>query len=215
MNADTRIYGEVINTNILKHIRDNSTILDVGCGSGNISEKLILRGCKVYGIEISEDAVQKARGKMTDVIVGDIEGIEHLPWREKFFDIIILADVLEHLKNPLKVLLKLKSYLKDDGIFLISMPNIAFWRIRLALLVGKFNYSQNGGIMDETHLRFFTFDTARQLINRAGLKIKEIDIPLPISYNSFFSSIKFQLKKLLPTLFSHGMIFIVEERKFE
>jgi len=205
---DGKIYGEVINRNILKYIKYNSIILDVGCGSGAIAQMLIQKGCKVYGIDISEDAVRKAMERMTEVVIGDVESMERLPWEDEFFDIIILADVLEHLKDPLKVLVKLKSYLKDDGIFLISLPNIAFWRIRLALLFGRFNYSPDGGIMDESHLRFFTFGSAKKLINRAGLKIRDIDIPLPVSYNSLFSSIKFHIKKLFPTLLSHGMIFI-------
>ncbi len=209
MNTKKKIYGDVINRNILKYIKDNSSILDMGCGSGAISERLVKKGCKVYGIDIAEDAVQEARDRMTEVIVGDIERIEHLPWEKRFFDIIILADVLEHLKDPLNVLVKLKSYLKDEWIFLISLPNIAFWRIRLALLLGRFNYSPDGGIMDETHLRFFTFASAKRLINRAGLKIRNIDIPLPVSYNSFLSSIKFKMKKLFPSLLSHGMIFMV------
>lgn len=144
MNTVNRIYGEVVNKVIEHYIEDNSVILDVGCGTGELAELVKKRGCRIYGVDSSEEAVKKAKNRFIDIIQNDIETINSLPWEERF-DIIILADVLEHLKNPLNVLIKLKEYLKDNGKFLISLPNICFWRTRLDILFGRFEYSSKGG----------------------------------------------------------------------
>ena len=79
---------------------------------------------------------------------------------EKYFDIIVFADILEHLKEPLEVLKRYKKYLKDDGYIIISIPNIANWKIRFKSLLGRFEYNEYG-ILDSGHLRFFNEKSQR------------------------------------------------------
>jgi 2-polyprenyl-3-methyl-5-hydroxy-6-metoxy-1,4-benzoquinol methylase len=86
------------------------------------------------------------------------------------FDIILFADVLENTPDPLSVLLFYRRFLKPGGKIVVSLPNIACWDRRLALLFGHFDY-MDSGIMDRTHLRFFTFRTAQALLREAGLAI--------------------------------------------
>jgi SAM-dependent methyltransferase len=105
-----------------------------------------------------------------------------LPLFKNRFDVIIYADVLEHLKNPKDVLVSLNQNLAPNGIVIISLPNIANFYCRIQLLLGRFNY-QDRGIFDRTHLRFFTRKTFRAFLEEAGLEVLELTatpIPLPL-----------------------------------
>jgi SAM-dependent methyltransferase len=98
------------------------------------------------------------------------------------FDVIVFGDVLEHLKNPLPVLREMTGSLKEEGIVLVSVPNVANIYVRLSLLFGRFDY-QDRGILDRTHLRFFTRKTFRGFLFDAGLEMKSLTatpIPLPL-----------------------------------
>ncbi|MDP3955007.1 MAG: methyltransferase domain-containing protein, partial [bacterium] len=88
------------------------------------------------------------------------------------YDLIILSNILEHLKAPLEIILKIKKNLKKNGHLLIAIPNIAFWQVRRDLLFGKFKY-QKEGILNEEHLRFYTYKTFTNLLSEAKLKIIE------------------------------------------
>ena len=142
-----------VHTQILNSVRSQSKVLDIGCAEGYVSKEIASKGCEVVGIEIDMDAAEKAGKYCKEVIVGDVESIELNNKYINYFDYIILADVLEHLSNPLKILNKFKEYLKDDGYLILSLPNVANWRIRFRLLMGNFDYGKNG-ILDEGHLRF-------------------------------------------------------------
>lgn len=86
---------------------------------------------------------------------------------------ILCSNVLEHLMDPLEVLGRLQKLLQPTGYFVIALPNVAHWSVRLKLLFGKFDYTKEGGILDEDHLKFFTLKTAMELLQKAGLKIVE------------------------------------------
>lgn len=155
-----------------KHLSPTSLVLDVGCNYGQTGEILKKRvGCRVVGIDNSPQAVKEARKILDKVIFADVES-DKFNLGGKLFDLIILSNILEHLKDPLLALRRFKKYLKRDGYLLIALPNIAFWSIRRNLLLGRFEY-QNEGILNQEHLRFFTHKTAKELIKRAGLKIEE------------------------------------------
>ncbi len=130
-------------------------------------------GYEVHGVEISKKAAEEAKKILDDVIVGDIEEIE-LPYPEGYFDVIICADVLEHLFDPKSVLIKLRYYLNDEGILVTSIPNIANWKMRLELLQGRFEYTQTG-ILDSGHIRFFTYYTARRMLEETGFRITKVE----------------------------------------
>jgi len=158
---------------ILKYIRANSKVLDVGCSSGYLSKEFKKKGCYVVGVEISKVAAEVAKQYCDEVLIGDLEEM-HLSFPLGFFDFIVCADVLEHLKRPDLVLTKLESFLAPTGLIIASLPNVAQVRVRLKLLLGKFEYGDSG-ILDLTHLRFFTLDTAKQLFTESGYEVLKVD----------------------------------------
>ncbi len=144
---------EIFKTNITSK---NLKILDVGCGSGNLGHYFITQqNCEVHGIEINKNAYSKAKVKLHKVIHANIE-TENLEFKEDCFDVIILGDVLEHLVNPQKVLIKLHKHLAPSGTIFITTPNVKHWSVSLNLIF-KDNWDyKEWGILDYTHLRFFT-----------------------------------------------------------
>lgn len=153
----------------------NARILEIGCSNGNTGALALAdKKCGEYiGIDINEVAIKKARSKLTEVLVGNIETM-HLPWNEEYFDVLILSEVLEHLSNPWEVLKKLHKYLKPNAIILASLPNVSHYRIILMLLKGEWNLT-NDGIMDKTHLRWFTPKTFVELFETSGYKVEKIE----------------------------------------
>ena len=163
---------ELINL-IDKDINDNINILEVGCGAGAtlLALKNLYKNANLYGIEISENAGKVARG-IADIIIGNIENVT-LPYEEKYFDYIILGDVLEHLVDPWKTLDKLRKYLKDDGYIIASIPNIMHIGVIRQILTGNFTY-EDAGILDRTHLRFFTAYEIQQMLLKCGFNLDNI-----------------------------------------
>jgi 2-polyprenyl-3-methyl-5-hydroxy-6-metoxy-1,4-benzoquinol methylase len=156
------------NPNIFRLVENNMKVLDIGCAAGFLGKALKEeKKCLVVGMDIDRECIELAKTNLDEVITGDIEEIEKLSFPEKFFDIIIFGDVLEHLRSPERALLKSKRYLSDSGYIIVSVPNIACINIRAKLLLGRFNY-ENVGILDKTHLRFFTLKTTINLLNECG-----------------------------------------------
>lgn len=160
---------------VWEKIKQKSRVLDVGCATGYFAQELNKKKCQVWGIERDYQASQKAKKHCQDVVIGDLEEMEKLPFKQKFFDYILLLDVLEHVKKPNKLLNLIKPYLKKNGLIIISVPNIAFLSIRLSLLFGRFEY-KDSGLLDKNHLRFFTKKGLLNLIKSTKLHIKELDI---------------------------------------
>lgn len=155
-------------------------ILDVGCSRGFIGQKLG-RIHDFYGIDSSGEDAKFARKFYKYMKICDLEG-KKPGYSKEFFDVIIMADVIEHLKNSLEAIVHFKKFLKDDGIIILSIPNFANIYARLKLLFGNFDYEEKG-LFDNTHLRFFTLKTIRKLVSESNLKIIGEDItpiPLPI-----------------------------------
>ena len=162
------------NYKIAKSIKAKEKVLDVGCASGYLARELKSKKVLVYGVETEPKMSLKAKKHCIKVVNCDIEKGEKLPFSKGFFDVIVLGDILEHLRRPDLVLKKLKKYLRPGGRILISIPNVARIEIRLGLLLGRFNY-QESGILKRDHLRFFTLDSIREMIDEAGLLIDKID----------------------------------------
>src|SRR4051812_21147475 len=145
-------------------------VLELGCADGFISKHLAERCCSVTGVEIDAEAAERARQWCANVVVCDL----NLPdWHStvgRDFDTIICGDVLEHLVDPWRALRDLRKLLAANGRVIICLPNVAQYRVRRNLLKGKFSY-QPTGIMDVTHLRFFTIATAREMIEQCGYRI--------------------------------------------
>lgn len=153
----------------------NRRVLEFGCGAGSMSRHLALAGCTVTGVELDSLAAADAREWCDDVIVADLDMqplADVLP--SKTFDVAIFGDVLEHLRDPWRVLDETRAYLASNGYVAISMPNVAHGALRLALLKGEFEY-QELGLLDDTHLRFFTLKTVQELCLRSGFRVDRIE----------------------------------------
>lgn len=149
-------------------------VLDVGCAAGDFAEVLAGRGCRVTGIELDPEAALRAERYCERVIVGDVERLDvEGELAEETFDVVVFGDVLEHLKDPLATLKRLKPCLRPEGYAVASIPNVAHGSVRLALLRGMFRY-RSLGLLDDTHLRFFTRESVEQLFEDAGFLITDM-----------------------------------------
>jgi 2-polyprenyl-3-methyl-5-hydroxy-6-metoxy-1,4-benzoquinol methylase len=146
-------------------------ILEVGCAGGETGKALKEQGfSEVVGIEINEDVAEKGKSYYDKLIVGDVEQIR-LPFKKGHFDCILYGDVLEHLVNPWKVLKEHRVFLKKGGTIICSIPNVRHYRIIKQLVFGgKWEYTTKG-VMDRTHLRFFTSASIRSMLEEAGFEI--------------------------------------------
>ena len=167
-------YFEDINWGLLRlwARRTGAKVLDVGCGYATTSERLQKQGNDVTGIESSDGAVEVARRRLSRVIPADLLDFDRIKREigDERYDAIIFADVLEHLPWPDAILKRYLEFLARGGSIIISLPNVGLWSVRLSVLAGRFEYADTG-VLDRTHLRFFTRRTARALIEGAGLAI--------------------------------------------
>lgn len=170
-------YYNLIRHDALNVLPQNQTferVLDVGCGEGLTSEHLKqARGATyVTGIEVVAEAAEQAKQRLDRVLQVSAESPD-LPLDPESFDLLLCLDVLEHLNDPWATLQRYANFLKRGGIALISLPNVGNWKILLNLLRGKWHYVDHG-IMDSTHLRFFTVNSAVEMVRDAGLEIKTL-----------------------------------------
>jgi len=156
------------------------TVLDAGCSAGALARELAAAGVVVDGIESDAGAAEVARSVCRRVLVGDLETMElDLPLGA--YDRVLLADVIEHLREPAAAMARLRPLLAPAGRLVVSTPNIANWSMRLLHLAGRWDYRERG-IMDATHVRFFTRRTLLSALEAAGYRVVELDVscPLPV-----------------------------------
>jgi 2-polyprenyl-3-methyl-5-hydroxy-6-metoxy-1,4-benzoquinol methylase len=182
-------------------------VLELGCSTGFISQALVTNQCEVTGVEIDEVAARKARKFCKEVIVTDLSADD---WtgclNGQTFDVILMGDVLEHLVNPDKVLRTLRPLLRPSGFLLISLPNIVHWFTRMKILLGHFDY-QEQGTLDCTHLRFFTPRSAQKLIEEAGFKVTGYRSVIGGRFTSRLRPAWQCLANWLPNLFAYQLFF--------
>jgi 2-polyprenyl-3-methyl-5-hydroxy-6-metoxy-1,4-benzoquinol methylase len=153
-------------------------ILDFGTATGYLGMRLREQGHSLAGVEADAEAAAQARAFYDPFYVADLNDFE-FPARGAF-DWILFADVLEHLREPGKVLARALPCLNPSGKILISAPNVAYFAIRLGLLAGRFDYADRG-ILDRTHLRFFTLRSLEAMIERAGCRVLDVQAaPAPV-----------------------------------
>lgn len=150
----------------------HSAVLEIGCHSGSFSRYLTSKGHRVLGIESDMLAADTARAFGIDVITGDVQDPKVTGAIDRTFDAVLLMDVLEHLTTPEVVLMRLSRLVAPGGELIITGPNVAYWRVRLGLLLGQWRY-EDSGILDRTHLRFYTAGTWRELVLGSGYQIAE------------------------------------------
>lgn len=149
----------------------NANILEIGCSAGSTGELALSEGkCGSYcAVELASAAAERARQRLTEVVTGDIETIR-LPWEPCTFDVLILSEVLEHLIDPWAVLRKLHVLLKPGAIVFASSPNVSHFHIVLMLLRGEWKLT-DCGIMDRTHLRWFTPSSFLEMFEQCGYTV--------------------------------------------
>src|SRR6202051_197651 len=168
----------VANTSLAKMLamvgRDKVT-LDVGCAGGYFAKLMADRGCDVTGIDLNSATVEHARRFYSRVLVADIDAVP-LPEivEGARFVVVVFGDVLEHLRNPVRILDETRQILYKSGYVVASIPNIAHGAVRLALLKGNFEYEEVG-LLDDTHVRFFTARSVEELFAEAGYRIDQIE----------------------------------------
>ncbi|WP_301678181.1 class I SAM-dependent methyltransferase [Methanoculleus methanifontis] len=169
-------YFSGVRWDIISLIPDGAhRILEVGCGTGNTLIKLreLNKAQEIIGIELNYNILQDNCNRLDAILVGDVEEIEPA-FEEGYFDYIIFADVLEHLVNSAAILERYSLYLKSTGYIIASIPNVKNYRILLDLvLYDKFEYA-DAGILDRSHLRFFTRREMYRLFNKAGLGVVSV-----------------------------------------
>jgi 2-polyprenyl-3-methyl-5-hydroxy-6-metoxy-1,4-benzoquinol methylase len=155
--------------------------LDCGCGAGDNARAFASRGWEVSGITISPAEEERASRYCKFVYLHDLElGIP--PSIDQTYNLVVFSHVLEHLRNPDHILREIKSRLEPTGYVVVALPNVLHWRNRLQFLLGRFEY-ETGGIMDNTHIKFYTFKSGERLLTANGFevitKLGDGSFPLP------------------------------------
>ena len=168
---------------VLERIPSGARVLEVGAHTGFFSACLRERGCRVTALEVDPRAAAHAAAGADRLVVGDVEDAAVRAKLDGPFDVVLCMHVLEHLVDPWEVLHAMRGHLGRDGRLIALLPNVACWRIRKALfLAGVFEY-EDTGILDRTHLRFFTLDSGRALLETSGYTVTEqlgIDVSVPL-----------------------------------
>jgi len=158
----------------LEAVGSDKRVLDVGCATGYLARALVERGCVVTGVEYDAVAAAVARPSLAELVVADLNDVDLADqFPGQLFDSIVFGDVLEHLTDADRVLRSATKLLAAGGSVVISVPNVTHGSLRLALLQGRWDYRESG-LLDRTHLRFFTRESMLAMARGAGLAITNI-----------------------------------------
>lgn len=200
--------------NWLNRVPADSSVLDIGTAQGLIGRRFFRSRLYLKGLEVKPEYAEMAQPFYNEYLCVDIANAP-----DDFIssqDVIILGDVLEHVPDPEQILTRLISLQKPGTQIIISVPNVANIWMRLQLLIGKFNYTENG-ILDKTHLRFFTKFTFFALLDEVGLHIEKLEFtPIPLTrvnpfflnhwFGRFIHRILANITHLLPNLFAYQFV---------
>lgn len=157
-----------------------NVVMDLGCGAGRVGKGLLEsnKAAEIVGVEIFEPAANEALKCYKTVHVGDIENMD-LAY-DKHFDVVICGDILEHLKDPFKIVERARHWLKDSGRLVCCVPNVRYWRVWSDLVFrGKWEYKSEG-IMDQTHLRFYTRRSFKALLKNASFVVQDEEMRIAL-----------------------------------
>lgn len=159
---------------IVKHIEPGKDVLEINCGLSILAEKILKKGVDLTVTDLSNVALQKAKSRgMEKMFKVDID-TQILPFESSKFDIIVNNSMIEHTFFPENTIREGVRILKDDGKFIVMVPNIGHWRFRLWLLFGRFPYLENTPT-DILHLRFFTLKSIKDMGKKYGLRAKIVE----------------------------------------
>jgi len=180
-------------------------VLELGCGQGvfgrHIKEKY---GSNVTGIELFDSAAKLAAEVLDEVYNESLDAFDFAKLGQ--YDLIVANDVLEHLVDPWSVVRSLKKHLTEDGVFMTSIPNVQYHKVLTGLLKGRWEYTE-AGILDRTHLRFFTRKSAIELFTENGYTIQSVT-PVNVDPVSKTNIVKNILKHLKPDMYILQFVII-------
>jgi len=194
-------------------IRPGSKVLDIGCATGYFAKELAKQNCQTWGADRDKLALAKAEKYCTKVCLANLDEKISLPFPKKYFEYVIILDVIEHLAHPEAVLESVKPHLKKGGQVIVSVPNVAHASIRWMLMRGDFQYTDTG-ILDRTHLHFFTKTSFLEILKKSGYKVKKC-VPtngmckVPFLYkitDRLPPAWQYRIASRFPTLFSFQFI---------
>jgi glycosyltransferase involved in cell wall biosynthesis len=198
--------------------RRPSRVLDVGCSDGRLGELFRLSGHTVFGVDAAK--IEGVGERLDGFVEADLN--HGLPAEVGTgYDVVVAADVLEHVIDPQAMMQQLRDVLAPGGVLMVSVPNFAHWYPRLRVALGRFDYDRRG-ILDSTHLRFFTRATFERLVERAGMRVRRrstAGLPVevaerggdvPISAEHVVARVDRAGVALWPTLFGYQFLFELE-----
>jgi SAM-dependent methyltransferase len=191
-------------------------VLDIGCGAGAVTAELVKRGHTVFGLDIQDEAIRRAQLRGLQARVADLNG--PLPFRDRSMDVVLAADIIEHLYDPVRLLAEIRRVLTDDGYALLVIPHHFDIIQRLRMLFGRgivsaehLHYCSEYKPWNYVHIRFFTLAEAQELVRVSGFKIEcKEPVPLPIFFPlPFRAPLRLVCnrlgRRLFPTLFCSGL----------
>lgn len=179
---------------MLEFITGNpKSVLELGCGEGVYGAELKKRfGCRVVGIEASEPVAREAAKRLDRVLVADLNTMDFSGLEEKF-DLVVANDVLEHLSDPWAVVARIKPQISEGGRFIASIPNMRCYKVLLNLLFkAEWRYVE-AGILDRSHLRFFTRKTMQALFDENGYIVEQVSALRPPKINHIGKWLQYQI----------------------
>jgi SAM-dependent methyltransferase len=174
-NFEIDLEEETSHAAVLQLVGSGKRVLELGCSTGYMSRVLAQSGCEVVGVEIDAGAATEASAWCERVIIADLDLTDlSAELGDDGFDVVLAADVLEHLKDPERTLRALLPHLRPGGCVVASLPNVTHASVRLALLQGEFPYAEHG-LLDRTHLRFFSRSGVFELMERSGYAVTGLE----------------------------------------
>lgn len=206
---------------LISRVKQGSTVLEFGPANGRMTKYLKeVLNCKVYAVEFNKEAAKDA-AQYTEKIV--VDNIENYSWKKEFkdiqFDCITFADILEHLYYPERVMGGVRAFLKESGSILVSIPNVSHNSIIIDLLKNEFNYHPIG-LLDSTHIRFFTKKTFDDLIRHNGYFIRYVSAlylrPEDTEFENSYDELPEEIANYLSKLnFGEAYQFVYEIKKHQ
>ena len=190
---------------IAKRISPSSRVFDIGCGGGDLGSSLKEKNCTVTGWDQKLDRI---RGNAGFYKLLEERDVEKEGFGKEKYDAVVFSDVLEHLNDAGKVLRQSRNLLNTGGKVLVSLPNVAYFENRLGLFKGNWNYTDEG-ILDRTHIRFYTLATARKFLADAGFTVRDMEPEIPIIHSAWKRNLFSFLSRNFPSLFAIGWVFEV------
>ena len=191
---------------VMRLVGSSKRVLEVGCGPGSITKLLVQHGqCRVTGIDLDPEAIKRVAPYCESIMQADLNSAEwpHLLDGAELFDVVVAADVLEHLYDPWTTLKRMARFIRANGYLVISLPHVGHAAVVSCLINGDIGY-RDWGLLDRTHIRFFGLKNIEDLFVQAGLKIIEVryvvkppeETELAVSWSRLSATVQEILKSL-------------------